>query len=110
MKFIATALVTLGLLAGVTPHADAAKPTQHRQTYRVASPTHHVKKLRVRHVVRTDADRALVTFNNGSIWSVRPCPLEDSERCWWDAGDFGNGYGWSFVRLHRHTYYLHRAN
>ena len=109
MKIIAAALVTLGLMAGITPHADAAKPA-HRQTYRVEKPARQVARLRVAYVEPMADGRAFVEFNNGAAWIVRPCPLEDSERCWWDAGHSGNGHGWSFVRLHRHTYYLHRTN
>ena len=50
--------------------------------------------------------RAYVEFNTGAAGVLKPCRLEDSERCFWDAGKRGNRKGRSFVRLWHHTFYL----
>lgn len=53
--------------------------------------THHGKRVTVR-------------FNNGSKWDFKPCRYEDSERCYWNAKDRGNGVGKSFVRVWGKTF------
>lgn len=37
--------------------------------------------------------------------SLRPCPIEDADNCYWDAARFGNHEGTSFIRLDGVTYY-----
>jgi hypothetical protein len=36
---------------------------------------------------------------------IPPCPTEDSENCYWDAAQRGNGIGTSFIRFDGVTYY-----
>jgi hypothetical protein len=36
---------------------------------------------------------------------LSPCAAEDSENCYWNAQDRGNGEGTSFIRLDGVTYY-----
>jgi hypothetical protein len=35
-------------------------------------------------------------------WQTRPCPVEDSVNCYWNAARQGNGYGDSFFVVRRH--------
>jgi hypothetical protein len=35
-----------------------------------------------------------------------PCPTEDSDNCWWDATEHGNGEGLSFVVIDGKVTYL----
>lgn len=126
-KLMLSLVAALVIAGGVTPTAHAATPQRdaaavriaptqvvqrhHRiRTIQLAAPTRYVamKNLRVRHFEKLARGRALVAVNDGSVWIFRPCPLEDSPRCWWDAGTSGNGYGHSFVQLGRKTMYLDR--
>lgn len=36
---------------------------------------------------------------------IGPCAEEDSDNCYWDASEAGNGIGASFVSWHGHLYY-----
>jgi hypothetical protein len=106
-KILVALFAALVIVCGQTPSADAA--THHKvRTIVLAGPTHTVQHHKIRHFEKLARGRALVAFNDGSVVIFRPCPLEDSPRCWWDAGTSGNGIGHSFVQYHRHTYYLDR--
>jgi hypothetical protein len=37
--------------------------------------------------------------------TIPPCPTEDSDDCYWDATQHGNGKGRSFVYIGGHTYF-----
>ena len=93
------------------PNYPCATPTPvvRRGTYRIHPATRKVEHKRVVKVVRTTNGRGEAYFNNGAVWSMRPCPWEDSERCWWDAERMGNNAGRPFVRLFHHTFHPHRV-
>lgn len=38
-------------------------------------------------------------------YTLAPCPTEDSENCYWDAANMGNGGGTSFISLNGTWYY-----
>lgn len=106
---LASALMVVGLIANAqVSHAASAAVTQSSPqqagTVRLLRPTHRVKRLWLTYF-EIDGDFANVGFNNGSAWRVAACRLEDSERCFWDAGSFGYGRGDSFVRMYHHTFY-----
>ena len=72
---------------------------------RLEAPTRKVAHVRVTRVVQTPTDRIRVRFNTGSLWSVRPCRVEDGNNCYWDARAHGNGKGRSYVVLRGKTYF-----
>jgi hypothetical protein len=37
--------------------------------------------------------------------TLRPCPVEDADNCYWDAARMGNGQGTSFITVDGVTYY-----
>lgn len=47
-----------------------------------------------------------VQWSDGEKQTLWPCKYEDSRHCYWDAGQFGNKIGNSFVMTRNHVWYL----
>ena len=93
---LAALTVSLASVALAVPSAEA----------RLLEPAdRHVNKVRVTYLER-DGIRLFVELNNGALYVLRPCKVEDSEHCYWDAQRRGNGYGRSFVRVAHRTLYV----
>lgn len=45
------------------------------------------------------------TVSTPALPELPPCATEDSENCYWDAANHGDGQGTSFVRWNGVTYY-----
>lgn len=58
------------------------------------------------YTTRKGKARLYVEFRDGSAWRFTPCRYEDSNNCFWDAQNRGNGIGNSFVALRGKRYYL----
>lgn len=103
--FVALACVATALCAAPC-HADVLYPTF--PTWQIQHRSHYVSPGKIRLVRHREikGSRMLVRFSDGSKWSMGPCQYEDSERCYWNAQQRGNGQGHSFVRMFRHTFYL----
>jgi len=94
-------LLPLPLLAGPAVSASAAD-------------THDAFTSHVRvhdhgrcHVSKSDAAvRARLACPDGFRRSLRPCPQEDSRRCFWHAPTRGDGRGRSFVALAGRWHYF----
>lgn len=54
------------------------------------------------------APRFLVTLNNGALFDLIGCRLEDSRNCYWDAKRMGNHRGKSFANIRGKVVYLHK--
>lgn len=80
----------------------------------VAGETHDAFSARVRihdhgrcQVSKSDAAvRASLVCRDGYRRSLRPCPQEDSRRCFWHAPSRGDGRGDSFVALAGRWHYF----
>lgn len=95
---IVVALVVSALVMFASPaHAGGTK------THRIEPPKRHVAHVKV--VKINHAGPGIkVRFNTRSLWRVMPCRYEDSNNCYWDARNRGNGRGTSFVVI-RGKYY-----
>lgn len=99
----ATLLVLLAAALLVVPGSSAS-----------ADDTHDAFTSRVRvhdhgrcHVSKSDAAvRARLACPDGFRRSLRPCPQEDSRRCFWHAPTRGDGRGRSFVVLAGRWHYF----
>lgn len=58
-----------------------------------------VFSVRLTYVEPTGPRRMFVELNNGAAYRLRPCKMEDSNGCYWDASKAGNGRGNSFVAV-----------
>ena len=83
------------ILAAVT--IGAAAPADARKLEPADTRVHFP---RVAYLERLEHGRAYVELNNGAAYDLRPCALEDSSACYWDARARGNGRGMSFVSVH----------
>jgi hypothetical protein len=101
LVFAGIALAIVSTLFALTSPAHAAGGG----AVRLEAPTRKVAHVRVTYVQQTRTDRLWVEFNTGSLWSVRPCRVEDGNNCYWDARAHGNGKGRSFVTLRGKTYF-----
>ncbi len=99
-KLLVPLLMILGLLVAAPPPAVAEA---HDAFY---------SSLRVRHhgwcvISKSDAKvRARLRCQDDYRTTLRPCPQEDSRRCFWHAPSRGNGIGRSFVFLHGRVAYF----
>lgn len=51
-------------------------------------------------------EQAMEEPKDAADFILPACPTEDSNNCYWDAEDQGNGQGFSFVTIDDVTYYL----
>lgn len=86
---------------------DGCKERQYRNgTERLRCPKRQVEHTELRKVTPVKHGAVRVRFNNGSVWLFAPCRNEDSNHCYWDAQERGNGFGDSFVTLRKRTWWL----
>ena len=106
VALLGACLLTMGVYSvpATASTADAARVSG--PTLRLLVATHSVEQLKIVHAVPRAAGHLEVSFNNGAKWIVAPCKEEDGSRCYWDAGNRGNGIGHSFVRLYHRYFYL----
>lgn len=97
--------VLLGTMGGAA-HADAGYTGYDvpagSPSYRIESPTIAAtdnSKPTVTYFKALPNGRAYVELSNGATWDLRPCKVEDSNTCYWDAKVRGNGAGKRLVNM-----------
>lgn len=97
-KLMISLIAALAMVGGVAAPASA-------KAFHVERADHHVKHVKITYWQQIRPRRYYVELNNGATYVATPCKYEDSRNCFWDAGNFGNRIGYSFLDLRGHAIY-----